>query len=131
MEPESLLPCLQASANGLCPESDKSRPHLHKCNYKINLDIILPFTPRSPKWSFLFRFFDSNGVCISHILCVLHAHTFILLGLTTLIIFCEVYNLGRSSLCEFCPFSCYFVSLRSKYFSRRCALRHPQPMFFP
>jgi hypothetical protein len=35
--------------------------------FKLHLNIILAFTPRSPKWSVPFRFSDQNLVCTSHL----------------------------------------------------------------
>jgi len=33
--------------------------------YEIHFSIILPLTPRSPKWCLLFRFSDYNYICLS------------------------------------------------------------------
>jgi hypothetical protein len=41
----------------------------------IHSNVILPFVPWSCKWSLPFKFSNQNIVCISHLACVLHAHS--------------------------------------------------------
>ena len=56
MEPESLLPHSQVPATCLYPEPTRTNPYPTSHFLKIHLNIILPYTPRSPKWSLSFRF---------------------------------------------------------------------------
>jgi hypothetical protein len=48
----------------------------------------------------------------------------------TLIIFGEENKLKKSLLCSFTALL-FFPSLRSKYSSQHCVLRHPQSVFVP
>jgi len=68
---------------------------------KINHNIILS-TLRSSKWSLPFRLCDQSCACTYHLArvratCLTHP---VVLGLITLIISSEVYNLWSSSLCS-------------------------------
>jgi len=40
---------------------------LISCFFKIHSSVILPSTPRSSKWSLIFKFPDQNFVCMSHL----------------------------------------------------------------
>ena len=63
MEPEGSLPHSQVSATCPYPEPTRSSPQPHIL--KINLNIVLPSTPRSPQWSLSLRFPNQNPVYAS------------------------------------------------------------------
>jgi hypothetical protein len=58
MEPEVSLSCSQEPATSPYGERDASSPRLHSQLLKDTFYIILPSTPRSPKWSLSFRVAD-------------------------------------------------------------------------
>jgi len=63
MEPEGSLPHSQVPAT--CPHSEPDIDPVHTSTahfLKIHLNIILPSTPGSPKWSLSFRFPHQNSV---------------------------------------------------------------------
>ena len=102
MEPLSSLP------HPKCPPpvpilSQLDPAHAPKSNFLvIHLNIILPSTPGSPKWSLSFRFPHKNPVYASHL-----PHTcyippqLILLDFITRTILGEEYTSLSSSLCSF------------------------------
>jgi len=61
MEPEALLPCSQRPATDPYPKPDSP------CFLKSHFSLLLPYTPRSFKWSHPFMLSDQNFVCISHL----------------------------------------------------------------
>ena len=62
MEPETSLPHSQVPTTSLYPEPARSSPSPTSHLLRIHLNIILPFTPWSPKWSLSLRFPYQNPV---------------------------------------------------------------------
>lgn len=72
------------------------------CSFKISFNIILPSTPRYPKWALLLRVSDHRFVCISHFTPLASFPGYlILIRLNTPITFDEQHNLRSSALCSF------------------------------
>jgi hypothetical protein len=67
MEPEGLLLCSQEPATCPYPEPEESIPHPAPCFRNINFNIVLPYTPRTSKWSLPFKHSNQNFVRISHL----------------------------------------------------------------
>jgi hypothetical protein len=53
-ENRRLITVSNRSPSRVCPEPAESCPHFHIC-FLIHFNIALPSTPRSPKWSLVFR----------------------------------------------------------------------------
>ena len=65
MEPGAVLPPSQVPTNCLYPEAAQSNPYPTSNFLRIHLNIILPFTPWSPKWPLSLRFPHQNPVYAS------------------------------------------------------------------
>jgi len=61
MAPRCTLPCSQYTATGSYSEPNESSPQLISCFLEIRFNIILPFTPKTPKWKLSFRISDQSG----------------------------------------------------------------------
>jgi len=102
MEPESTLPDFQVPANCPYPEPARSSPYPH-IPLPEDLNIILPSTFGSPKWSTFPRVSPSKP-CIhlsSHPICATCPAHLILLDLITRKTVGEQYRPLSSSLCSF------------------------------
>jgi hypothetical protein len=61
--------------------------------------VILPSTPRSPKWSLPFKLYNLNSICISHLYCTSWPCFVILSDLPTVTTFgeeCKLWRIGNS-----------------------------------
>jgi len=129
MEPEGSLPLLQVPATS--PEPDQINPCSQFHFLKIHINIILPSTPLSAKWSLSLRYPDKNYVWTSPLpdTCYMpsSSHSSRLINR---IIFREEYRPFSSSLYSFTtpllrrPF-------QALIFSSRPYLRNPQLMRLP
>ena len=72
MEPESSLPHSHVFATCPYPEPARSSPHPTPRFLQIHLNIILPFTPGSPKWCLSLSFPNQNSVYVSPLPRTLH-----------------------------------------------------------
>ena len=101
MEPESSLPHSQVPATCPCPEPYRSSPYPTSHFLKIHLNIILPSTPGSPKWSLSLSFPTKtpHTPLISPIRATCPAH--LILDFIARTILGEEYRLLSSSLCSF------------------------------
>jgi hypothetical protein len=98
---------------------------------KIHLNIILPSTPGSPKWSISLGFPHQNPVYASppthtrYIPCPSHSW------------FYHPHNIGwgvqiiKLLIMWFSPLTCYLVPLKPKYSPQLSILKHPRPTFLP
>ena len=102
MEPESALPYSQMPATSAYPELTPFSPHNPSHFLKFHLNIILPSTSGSPKWSLSLNFPHQNPVHTSPLPHKRHipGHL-ILLDFTTRTVLGKVYRLLSFSLCNF------------------------------
>ena len=101
MEPESSLPYSQASATCPYPEPDQSSPCSPSHFLKIHLNIILPSTPGSSKWSVSLRFPQQNPAYITALPIRATWPVYLILDFITWTIFVEEYRSSSSLLCSF------------------------------
>ena len=101
IELEGSLPRSQVRATCPYPESDGSSQFLSSHFLKIRLNIILPCTPGSSKFSLSVWFPTKTLYTPLLPIHATHPANFILLDLITRIIFGEQYRSLRSSLCSF------------------------------
>jgi hypothetical protein len=102
MEPEDSLPHSQEPATCPYPEPDRSKVHTLTSHFlQIHLNIILPSTPRSNKWSLIFRFPHQTLYNLSSPIRPTCAAHLSLLDLIIRTIFSEQYRSLSSSLCSF------------------------------
>jgi hypothetical protein len=114
------------------PLLSQLNPTITSTLLKINLNIILPSMPGSPKWSLSLRFPHQNPVYASSLLCTHYipcpSHSSI---------FYNPNNIGwgmqitKLIIMQFSPPVCYLVPLRPKYSPQHPILKYPQPTFLP
>ena len=126
MAPEDSLLHSQEPVTCLYPEPHRSSPALTSHFLKINLNIILPSTPRSSKWSPSLRF--PHQYLVYTLLSPYASHPSR---------FDHPNNIGRgvqnSKLLvrQFSPLPCYLIPLRPKCSFQHPILKYPQPTFLP
>jgi hypothetical protein len=101
MEPEGSLPHTQVPSVCPYPEPDRSSPCSPTHCLKIYMNIILPSTPASSKWSLSLGFPNQNPVYNFRPVCATCPVLLILLDVITRTILGEEYRSLSSSLCSF------------------------------
>ena len=126
MEHQGSLTHSQQSATYPYPEPDQSSPCSPSHFLKIQLNIMLPSTPGSSKWSLSLRF-PTKPLYAS-------LSTFYMPRPSHSSRFGQLNNIWwgvQIIKLLYLYFSRYFVPLRPKYSPQHPILKHPQPTFFP
>ena len=132
MEPKVTLLHSQVSAICPCPVPARSSPHPPPHFLKIHLNIILPSTSGSPKWSLSLRFLHQTPIYIPPL-----PHTRYIPRPSYSSRFYHPDNIGwdvqiiQLLTMQFPPIPCYLVPPRSKYSPQHPILHRPQPAFLP
>ena len=132
METEGSLTHSQVPATCTYPVPARFSPPPTSYFLKIHLNIILPFTPGSPKWSLSFRFHHQNPVYASPF-----SHTRHMPRPSHSSRFYHPGNIGwgvqiiQLPIMQFPPLPCYLVPSRPKYSPQHIILEHSQPAFLP
>jgi len=130
---EDSLPHSQVPAT--CPYTHSQLDPVHASTshfLKIHLNIILPSTPGSPKWSISLRFPHQNPVYASPF-----PQTRYMPRPSYSSRFYRPNNTGwavqiiKLLIMCFYPLSCYLVPLKPKYSFQHPVLKHPQPTLLP
>ena len=119
MEPKRSLPHSQLSATCPYPEPDRSSHTPTSHFLKTRLNIILPSTSGSPKWSFSLRASTKNPVYASPL-----PHTCYMPRPSHYSRFYHQTNIGWAVQITKLPF--YLVPLSPKYSPQHPILKHPQ-----
>jgi len=128
MEPEDSLPHSQVPATCPYPEPARSSPYPYIPLLKIHLNIILPSTPGSRKWSLSLIFPHQNPVYPSPL-----SHTRYMPLPSHSYRFDYPNNTGRGVeiikllIMQLPPLPCYLVPLRPKCSPQHPILKHSQP----
>jgi len=101
MEPEGSLPDSQVPANCPYPQPARSSPYPTTHFLKVHLNIILPSTPGSPKWSLSLRFPQQKAVFASPLPIRATCPAHLILHFINRTILCVQYRLLSSSLYSF------------------------------
>lgn len=148
-----LLGLTQFQHNYFCLSVNKDPPHapvLSQINpfhdvpsdlLNIHCSIILPSTPRPSMFSFSFRFFHQNPVCLSVLCCMCHMpHCLILFGLITVMVCSEDCKSLISLLFNFLhprvtssSILCINIFLSALFLNTLCVFlpEHDRPRFTP
>jgi hypothetical protein len=130
MEAAGSLPHSQVSANCPYPEPARSSPKPTSYLLKIHLNIIIPSTPGSPKWSLSLGFPPhQNPVYASplpHLRYISRPSHFSRFYHSNNI--CWGVQIIKLLIMWFLPLPCNLIRLRPKY-SQLPILKHPQPTF--
>jgi len=114
------------------PEPARSSPYPTSKFLNIHLNITLPSTPGSPKWSLSLMFPHQNLVHASPL-----PHTRYMLRLSHSSGFYHPNNIGwavqiiQILIMQLLPLPCFLVPLRPKYCSQHPTLKYPQLAFLP
>ena len=131
MEPKSSLPRLQVPTPSSYPEADQISPCPSSHFLKIHINIILPSTPLSPKWSLSLRYPDKNYVWTSPLRDIFYMpRPSYSSRLITRIIFREQYRSFSSSLNSFTT-PMLHRPYQALIFSSRSYLKQPQRTRLP
>jgi hypothetical protein len=125
-EPAGVSPYLQQPATGPYPEPTGSTLHPLFDLLKIHSDPILPSTPRYPEWTLSFGFSHQTPVhfpLLSHACHMSRPPNSPLFDLPNNI--CGQIQIMKILIVQLPSFFCYFIPVRSKYFSQNPVLKHP------